>query len=352
MANFSFISNISTRAFTSAFDRVEVETDLPKVSVTIIDGEQRTVYDTTLYAYGGKVVICDLATVFEHHMEAHDMAFTFMWLRVADPSDLRTQATMTYGTFYGRHRYCGSVTEWVDRHFLNASPAKVSFVGSTELLNWWYPGGSLVREHRTIVYEANGEQLTAETVTLLERQNSTSVRQSVVDYNAMLQSLGASRILSVSVAHGERMATIYYTHAPVMAFLFRNAYNTLEVATVQGMTKRKAETDRSLASCNRRVSLYNKRDKYSFEVETAPMPLERVTLLEQLCTSHKVWMYTNGAEPVDRFRVVITDHTIEVSDSDDKLQTVKFTFQFEDSRLVMTEDISDIFTGQFIPNFN
>ena len=352
MANFRIISNIPTRAFTSAFDKVEIETDLSKVRVTVIATGLLTVYDNILYAYDGKVIIYDLTAIFEESMRKHDIAFAFMWMRVCEPGNTSSYTSITYGTFYGIHRFYGNLTDWTARNFLNAAPAKMSFAGSVEVLNYWYPGGNFIREKRTVVYEVDGEQLVYETTDILERPDNTQVRQVIIDYKAIAHELNASRILSVCVAHNERMATIYYTDAPVIAFLFRNNFNTLDVATVQGEIKRKAETEKGIAVCNRKIALYNKRDRYSFEVETAPMPYDQVAILEQLCTSHKVWLYVNGIEPNDHFKVVITDYNVEISDSDEKLQTVKFTFQFEDYRLAMTEDLSEIFTTHFLPQFN
>ena len=193
MANFRIVSHIPTRAFASAFDKIEVETDLTKVRVTIIATGMLTVYDNILYAYDGKVVIYDEATLFEEFMRKHDIGFAFMWMRVADPANLPANTTITYGTFYGTSRFYGNVTDWAARNFLNAASVKMSFAGSVDVLNYWYPGGNFIREKRTVLYEVDGQQLVSETTTVLERPENTHVRQAYVDYNAILQELDASR---------------------------------------------------------------------------------------------------------------------------------------------------------------
>lgn len=352
MAVLNIISDIPSIAFSSAFDKLEVETDLSKVLVDIQDTlHNARIYKNTLHAYEGKVTIFDLASVFEQYMEAKDYAFCIIQVAVKDAGS-SVQATVSYRVLYCKHHYHGNVQEWCRRNFMLSSQARMSFAGSIENIPFWYTGGQLVREYRTVVYEAGGEQYTAESNEVLERVNETKMKNSVVNYDELLEQYNADRILSVSITQLDRTVTIFYIDTPIVAFLFRNGFNSLELATVQGVVTRKTQTEKSVASCGGKIFPYNKKDKYVFEVETAPLPYDQVAVIEQMCTSHKVWLYRGSLTPDERYRFVITDYTCETSDDDSKLQTVKFTLQFQDGRVAMREDVSEIFTTHFMPQFN
>lgn len=352
MAVINIISEIPTITFSSAFDRLEVQTDLGKVQVNIKDTLHNVrIINNTLHAYEGKVTIFDLASVFERYMEAKDYAFCIMQVTVKDPAS-GVQAVVAYRVLYCRHHYNGDVHEWSKRNFMLSTQAKMSFAGSIENIPFWYTGGQLIREYRTVVYEVGGEQFTAQSNELLERVNETRMKNVVVNYDELLEQYNADRILSVCITQLDRSVTIFYIDTPVLAFLYRNGFNCLELATVQGVVTRKTQTEQALATCGGKITPYNKQNKYVFEIETAPLPYNQVAVIEQMCTSHKVWLYRGSLTPDERYRVVITDHTCETDDDDSKLQTVKMTLQFQDGRTPMREDVSEIFTTHFMPQFN
>ena len=353
MATISFDSNIPAVSFTYDFDEVTITTDLPAVKASVTDKAGRTLYESILYAYDGKVTIYDLARVFEEHMENHDETFDIFTLKVESKENQSVSASLTYHVLYSKTRYPGSAADWATRHFFNAAETKTSCLGSVEQLHCWFAAGSMAQERRTYVYVIDGEIMTTDWAEQTAvRVETAQMRTIEVDYNAIVEELQADRLLSVSVAQQDRFATIFYYDQEVLPFMFLSQFNTLDIATLICSVTRKATTEKSMATCNRKVKVYDREDMYSFELQTAPMTAEMAELAEKLCQARETWLYTGGNAPADRYKIVITDYTAEHSDSDEKLPSYKISFKFEDGRLVMTDNLSEIFTPQFLPQFN
>ena len=99
-------------------------------------------------------------------------------------------------------------------------------------------------------------------------------------------------------------------------------------------------------------------------METSGLTYEQAQWIEQLFYSHDVRMgkLDDEMEPWDIDftllpKVLITDFTCEIDDSDGELNTVKFTYQFADRRTwlqtdYLTVDHDRIFTEQYDPTFS
>jgi hypothetical protein len=158
---------------------------------------------------------------------------------------------------------------------------------------------------------------------------------------------------SITVRASERSLTYFVEpQAPTDTFAFRNVFNVMEPVPLHCITTEKTDVSRSLAVCNSTASFYDQSTAVTYEVETAPLTPEEAHWLGQMLSSYEVRHSPSAADYADALdtlpRVLITDMTAEVHNGDSELNTLKFTYRYEDERpLLILSDNSDIFTDQF-----
>lgn len=148
----------------------------------------------------------------------------------------------------------------------------------------------------------------------------------------------AIEIVGYTVRVGQRAVTAYIDGSLSMgdSFIFRNCFNVLDVATLPCVTTSKTDVDRSTAVVNGTSSFYDQKVEQTFEVECGPLTSDECQWLDQLAASREVMRFVanpcDDSEPWLFAPVLITDSSVEVSDTDEKPNTVKFTWRFADHR--------------------
>ncbi|MBP5560967.1 MAG: hypothetical protein J6X70_04105 [Muribaculaceae bacterium] len=171
-----------------------------------------------------------------------------------------------------------------------------------------------------------------------------------------------------SIHAGQRAFTYYVQrHEPSLSLYFRNAYNVYELCTLQAVTTHKPKVDRSIAVTHRLSTFYNQQNEKQYEVETSGLTMEQARWIEQLFYSHDVRMATvrtdfdegnyGSYNPQYMPIILITDFTCEIHDRDGELNTVKFTYQYQDRRTYLPTDYLSvdhdrIFADPFNPTYN
>lgn len=351
---FSLTNDIAPLVFSSAFAELKFTTDVPAVRFALLDGEA-VIWEATLYAYAGSIVLFDLSSIMELYMRQHGLAYRAFKIRAS--SGTTVLYNNAWGVIYCMRRFNGDVADLSTRMFLSTVHSKMSFVGSVEQVARYGVQGKEASEKLEVVYENKAGAILETTI---HRNNGTFPKTDIyfssVDYNSLLASLKASKILSVMLTAGKRAFTFYYGVQPTIAFLFRNAFNVIEMAPMFGTIKRITEVAKSTATCNGIDSFYDQKDTHTYELESADLTLHQAQWLAQLCTAHDVWLYTGSMVPDDFYKVNIIDHTSEVSDSDDKLNELKLKFKFPDGRTLIADineqSADDIFTYQYQLQFS
>lgn len=162
-------------------------------------------------------------------------------------------------------------------------------------------------------------------------------------------------VATATVSVGQRSVTLYVDRSLDMmrdAFMFRNCFNVWDAAILPRTTKTKTDVERSTAVVNTVSQFYNQRTTQTFEVETGPITSDEAEWLDQLFTSYSVMRFEPNAcaedEPYLFVPVLITDSSCEVGDTDEKPNTVKFTWRFEDNRPIVRLSASPgIFTHEY-----
>lgn len=167
-------------------------------------------------------------------------------------------------------------------------------------------------------------------------------------------------LLSFTVQRGNRMATYYVDPAlaDVPVFHFANCFNMLEQLPVQGVTTAKIKADRSIASLGKDSQFYDITVSKEYETQTGSLTSEECELMEQMLTSNDVRIpYGKGAKYENDFYamkpIMITDFTSEITDGDEKLNSVKFTWRFvHNLPSINMPDTPDIFNDKFNPIYS
>ncbi len=123
-------------------------------------------------------------------------------------------------------------------------------------------------------------------------------------------------------------------------------------------TTTKVKTDRSVALLGKYSQFYDITHSKEHEVESAPLTSDECLQVEQMFTSPTVRipygiysaLYDNDFDVLST--ILITDFTSELSDTDEKPNSVKFTWRFADNRPKVNIPTSPgIFNDKFQPPF-
>jgi hypothetical protein len=146
----------------------------------------------------------------------------------------------------------------------------------------------------------------------------------------------AVEVLGVTIKAGSRIMNYYKPGVkPNLAIAFLNCFGLTEIAWLSCVTTKKTKDSRKVAHVAHRAKVYDLDLQVTYETETCPLPLEMADWLSQLVTSQLAWLGDGTA-------IVITDGDASISDDAATMNTVKFTWQRDDSRDLMNIDGVDI----------
>lgn len=139
---------------------------------------------------------------------------------------------------------------------------------------------------------------------------------------------------------------------------YLNCFGVVEHLALPRTTTVKVKTDRSLASLGKTSQFYDISTSKEYEVESGPLTSDECLQFEQMLTSPSVRIpFGYGCDKYDSDfdalrPILITDYTCEMSDSDEKLNKVKFTWRFADNTPTMEKPSTPgIFDDKFNPVF-
>lgn len=168
-------------------------------------------------------------------------------------------------------------------------------------------------------------------------------------------------LLSVTARCGERSLTLFVDPAlaDTLPFHYTNCFNVAEQLILPHATTHKIKADRSIATLGKSARFYNVTTAKEYEVQSAPLTSDECLQVEQMLTSPVVripWGSDSNLAETDfdaMLPILITDFTSELSDTDDKPNSVKFTWRFKDTRPKFNARYSPgIFDTHFQPPFS
>lgn len=357
MATFSLNTSLSNLLFSSQLPgEIKFNTDVSSVLFVIKDAITNTeIFSVTLDSNNRIICLYDLKSVLEQYMRDQGLSYVRIWI-TAYQDDVNGVELLKhlYSIIYCSAYYSGDAEEFVSKNFLTTLSAKTTHKSVAERLAFFVGNGSSVTEKFKIVVSDNGNErvIDKSQTSAIAANEMVQTRIYSYDYIMGLTGLNATttRIKAFTVSVDSRSFTFYYRdRLPNVVFGFRNVFNSFEMAVMNAITSGVTKVDRSIATCNGIKTFYDQSVLKNHEVETAGLSKPMADWIDQLVYSHDVRFYNKDKVNVDEWdKVLITESTCEIDDSDDSLNSIKFKWQFETSMpsLVPVEELG-IFTYEF-----
>ncbi len=332
--------------------------DLPDVSIftdqDFVDFRLSTGADVLLneryYTYNGSATVADIASLIEQYMAGNpDLNFSEFIIEASAPTDPPPHTP--------------SVSSTATAHSDSTTPR--NGCSKTSL-----PSPLTGASPPTPSSSCNGSPPTAKPIaffiyaTYLDIDGNTATYRYVLSGNGMIQhGDGINRefvlladvrakiqaatkastpptLLSVTARCGERSLTLFVDPAlaDTLPFHYTNCFNVAEQLILPHATTHKIKADRSIATLGKSARFYNVTTAKEYEVQSAPLTSDECLQVEQMLTSPVVripWGTDSNLAETDfdaMLPILITDFTSELSDTDDKPNSVKFTWRFKDTR--------------------
>ena len=355
--------------FSSQIPDIEIATSDDNEAIVSIVSGGTTVFSATHIPYQRTIVVHDIRSVIEYYMRQGNHALRSFEIRGRHNGGIQTLAT--FQAIYLEQHFTGDVEEFLRNNFLTTMEGKLMWSGATEFLYYYKKAYSQESvRYRVVASVYDDEPRVFQYSPQMSVNTNDSISKVEVNMKLMLDAVESHgwnrdhiKVLACSVQVGARAFTFYVQDdEPNLTLYFRNAFNCFECCALHAVTTHKPKVERSIAVTNRISSFYNQQNEKLYEVESAGLTMEQARWIEQLFYSHDVRMATRRTDfsqaynPIGMPIVLITDPTCEISDADGELNTVKFTYQYQDRRTYLPTDYLSvdhdrIFTEQFDPAF-
>lgn len=334
----------------SAIGNIGVDVDGSYVDVTLTAPGGIAVLTERYYAYAGQVTLYDLASLIEAEMRTSGYSTADFTLSVfTDNPGNKGDSCVLHVMYCDRFSVCTDVPKFLKENFLTTLSMRRVATGSTVSLFFYAEKNESVAYTIAHTFRKTGsDAVYRHSYTVDDSKTATS--SGVVQLNISLNSiaadaasfatarLGEIALLSFTVCCGQRSISVFVD--PILSdrntFMFRNCFNVWDSATLPVLTKAKTDVERSTAIINGKSRFYNQSTAKTFEVEAGPLTSDEAEWIDQLFSSYEVFRIepneVDSYDPLILTPVLITDCTCEVQDGDEKLNTVKFTWRYEDNR--------------------
>jgi len=337
-------------------EEVSFETDTEYLEISIYVNNLKA-FTSRYYPYNTEVIVRDIRSIVEANMRERKLCLATMKIVATEPVD--SKPNITYDDDGNIHMEYGkeeeeAVTETIDNikvvyscfktteysgGFLTSSfltsrkSALIPRNGLLKLAN--YTRANAMGTNQALIYYSHKNvpgviftyrdtmsRMQSSTENIIKANLSHQSFKSIVDQVKSTNCL----VHGVEYQIGNRHFNIFFTdEQPTDVFSFLNAFNIEERAYLYGATTIKTEIDRSEAVCGNETQFYDETVKVKHEVETAPLPYDEAKWLNQMLTSKLV----NRCMDDGTFeKVLISDITSEVTDSDKDLIRLKFSWKY------------------------
>ena len=331
-----------------------------------------TLLEGRYYADNGSVVVSDIASlvvqclsaiselnVAELHIEA------YVGEEKADYIDLNCNVL-----YCDRSTGLTNPEQWLRENFLSLTRSRRLAPDDFINLSWYTTEreGIMVRVYCTFIndkgqrdtyqYAHSGNGLIAHFNGIM---SEVIMLHEVVKLLKEKKEIGSLVLQSVTVRCGDRSASFFIDPAlsRIVPFYYLNCFGVPEHIALPRTTTEKIKSDRSIASLGTHSQFYDISHSKEYEVETGGLSRDECVQVEQMLTSPSVripWGRDVSVFEMDfdaLLSILISDYTSEISDSDEKLNTVKFTWRFSDNRPKVELPYSPgIFNDKFNPTFS
>ena len=330
------------------YDAWGIHVDGDSVVVRITAPGGKVVLNERYYAVNGSLLLYEIGSLLEASMRSANLAYADFTFALLDEDGETADSCVVHTLYCDRFSVSTDTDVFLAENFLSTLGTRRVAPGSTTTLSYFAKAGEPTTatlsclwrstpeaETHAMTYEMPRPAMTADGIALL------AVGQGDIVANiAQGQGVEASSIelLSFTATVGQRSVTCYVDRSlrDDCSFQFRNCFNVWEVAAFPHITTAKSEVKRSTAVVNNESTFYDQSASRTYEVQTGALTYDEAEWLDQLIASHEVRRPvpddTDDSEPYVSCKVLITDSTCEVSDGDEKPNSVKFTWRYADNR--------------------
>lgn len=365
---------ISNNVLLSAHIRqLAINTNWSALTVTISNNTGKAVFTQKLYAYNGTVDVSDLRSLIEDDMAQSGTPFARFNIRAAVdrdeankpdddgewPADAWLEGpecineTDIFVLFCDQEPPQGFDTDKLRNSFLTTATARriapsdsfsLAFfakVGDTTVckaIAVYSDSNNNIASAQFVVDAPDSVNASADSVCLFSSSApriAQLLAQAVNDNNVSLRSF--------SISCDNRAAAFFIDPSLISArrFFFKNCFNAQDAIRIPGVFKEKSTADRSTATVNGLAQFYDQSSLTEFSIDSAPLTYDECKLFQQLCISR------SASDELNR-QILITDFSCEISDTDEKPNSVKITWRLQLSSPCLTaEDSTGIFTSQY-----
>lgn len=332
--------------FSSQLPDLRWQTDEDAITVSLYcpaDGIG-DILELTLTAVGGYVDLLEVRDAVERKMRYWHKDHIPLVVRWRETDSNAYTSSQTIQVYYCVKNIVGSCSAWINTHFLTTLKSKPLPVGDAVERLYFYAPRSMVVTPRTSVtcLLSDGTVRTmavsfflGETVGISTRGNLSWTLPDMLEA-AQRVNADVVEVLAVAIQAGSRVMNYYKPElVPNLAIAFLNCFGLTEIAWLNCVTTKKTKDSRKVAHVAHRATVYDLDPQVTYETETCPLPLETADWLSQLIIAPLTWLGDGTA-------IVITDGDASISDDAAVMNSVKFTWQRDDSRDLENIDNVDI----------
>lgn len=327
------ITEIPVLVFSSALQEIKFSTDLDKIVVGLFAGDTK-IYSVTIYSFGGVASVYDLRSIIDLYMRKNDKTFTFFTVYYSDSNGT------TLGNFNLNTLYC-SISIPIDpgifasHYFLTSLTSKRTCPHSTELLSILH--GAEDESLRAYCTFINNDNTTSSAFIDIEKVTTSDidVRTFVIKYDDIVSQLASAgyrvaKLIAYSIVLGKRSFSYYVIDAtPDVCFTFKNAFGVPEIVMLNAITTTKSKVERSIAMVKSQYSFYDQTLEKTYDIQSSPLTEQETQWIEQLAMSLDV--RKGIADDLSTLpSVLITESTIEMTDSNTEPNRIKATWRYAD----------------------
>ncbi len=334
---------------TSALGRLTVSTDAAAIRISL-SYETYEFYSATLYAYDGLVHVDDLASVIES-----------LFVRLGWHSHTIRISAAAAGT--------PEVSAFIDVNCLYCSYDMPDDFNPSASFYTCMPAQRVpphavlkvygnVSKNNPVRFGVSGYMSDGSPVAcnIQTTAGDGYITVDIPDIMSQCRSAFAfSQVSIVSVVYGSMSKSFFICDMPdCLEFNYRNCFNVPESVFVSGLSVMKTDVSRDTAFCAGKILQYNHLTTRTYEHTTAPLTRMEAAAMSQLIESINTAVVVDGAE----YPIIIEDHTSDVSNDDNSMNSMKFTWRFTGRRPRLFGDTLSpllesfgIFTSQFTDPF-
>lgn len=299
-----------------------------------------TVFSTRLYAVNGRTALYDLKEVIEQDMREGYLTLALYTLY------LDGEVYAEFYVLYCSMRFRGNHYTFIENRFLTMQTAKQMAREKDELYYLESLSIEVAALRMRVTYRDGEGRVLVHEEEETPRRSAARVEARAQKFYFMyvvmvepqrFEHLGT--VLAITTSVGKRSFTHYYVEEqPSLKVVFLNLFNVPELLHIIGVTVRKAEVERSEAVLRDETAFYDQSCRDVVEFESAPMTREAAEAVRQMVAAHQVHIVNTTYDDFDDLPgILITDHTVEVSDKKGAMNSVKLTFRYAQGRLQLPE---------------